>query len=84
MPKAKVSMMGKHNPSEEEEAARRWCIDNNIKISSSAVGAGTPTRWILVLDLNGKIVNGPDQLAKNEVWIKMYEYYMYYYKKSNQ
>ncbi len=24
MPKAKVSMMGKHNPSEEEEAARRW------------------------------------------------------------
>jgi len=103
MAKIKTSMMGKHNPSEEEEAARRWCINNNIKISPSAVGAarrwcinnnikispsavgaGTPTRWILVLDLNGKIVNGPDQLAKNEVWIKMYEYYMYYYKKSNQ
>ncbi len=84
MPKAKVSMMGKHNPSEEEEAARRWCINNNIKISPSAVYPGTPTRWVLVLDRNGKIVNGPDQLAKNEVWIKMYEYYMYYYKKSNQ
>jgi DNA primase (bacterial type) len=78
MAKIKTSMMGKHNPSEEEEAARRWCINNNIRISPSAVGAGTPTRWILVLDLNGKIVNGPDQLAKNEVWIKMYEYYMYY------
>ena len=84
MPKVKASMMGKHNPSEEEEAARRWCIDNNIRISPSAVGPGTPTRWILVLDLNGKIVNGPDQLAKNEVWTRMYEYYMYYYKKSNQ
>ena len=84
MPKAKVSMMGKHNPSEEEEAARRWCINNNIKISPSAVGAGTPIRWILVLELNGKLINAPDQLAKNEVWIKMYEYYMYYYKKSNQ
>lgn len=84
MPKAKASMMGKHNPSEEEEAARRWCINNNIRISPSAVGPGTPTRWILVLDLNGKIVNGPDQLAKNEVWTRMYEYYMYYYKKSNQ
>jgi len=84
MAKAKVSMMGKHNPNEEEEAARRWCINNNIRISPSAVGTGTPTRWILVLDLNGKIVNGPDQLAKNEVWIKMYEYYMYYYKKSSQ
>ena len=84
MAKIKTSMMGKHNPSEEEEAARRWCINNNIKISPSAVGAGTPTRWILVLDLNGKMVDGPDQLAKNEVWIKMYEYYMYYYKKSNQ
>jgi len=84
MPKVKASMMGKHNPSEEEEAARRWCINNNIRISPSAVGPGTPTRWILVLDLNGKIVNGPDQLAKNEVWTRMYEYYMYYYKKSNQ
>ena len=66
MPKVKASMMGKHNPSEEEEAARRWCINNNIRISPSAVGAGT------------------DQLAKNEVWTRMYEYYMYYYKKSNQ
>jgi len=84
MPKAKASMMGKHNPSEQEEAARRWCINNNIRIAPSAVGAGIPTRWVLVLDLNGKIINGPDQLAKNEVWTRMYEYYMYYYKKSNQ
>ena len=38
----------------------------------------------VIKETNGKIVNGPDQLAKNEVWIKMYEYYMYYYKKSNQ
>ena len=64
-------------PSPEEQKWKLYCTRNNIRISPSAVGAGTPTRWVLVLDLNGKIVNGPDQLAKNEVWIKMYEYYMY-------
>jgi hypothetical protein len=84
MAKKKASMMGAHIPSEKEEQARRWCINNNIRISPSAVGAGTPARWVLVLDLNGKIVNAPDQVSRTEVWVKMYEYYMYYYKKSNQ
>ena len=84
MPKVKASMMGKHNPSEEEEAARRWCIDNNIRISPSAVGPSTFRDHPQSRESDCPIVNGPDQLAKNEVWIKMYEYYMYYYKKSNQ
>ena len=80
----KQKPMPEYLADENEFKWYKYCVDNNIRISPSAVGAGTPTRWILVLDLNGKIVNGPDQLAKNEVWVKMYEYYMYYYKKSNQ
>jgi hypothetical protein len=84
MPKIKKSLMGSHNPSEQEEKARRWCIGHNIKIYPKPTTSGVPTRWKLVLQINTKTVEAPDELGKGVIWERMYEYYMYYYKKYNK
>lgn len=82
--KKKASMMGQYLPTDEEELSRRWCNKNGIKIYPKPTIRGSPSRWFIVLEINGNPNQTPDDFGRNEVWEKMYEYYMYYYLKRKQ
>jgi len=82
MAKRKASMMGMYNAEDIEETARMWCNKNGIIIYPKPCTVGTPSKWFLMISLKGKApAQSPDELPRNEVWKKLYEYYMYYYKK---
>ena len=84
MPRVKASMMGAYNTEEVEEKARIWCQKNGIRIYPKPETKGTPAAWFLIIEINGNENNAPDAFKRIEVWKKMYEYYMYYYKKYNK
>jgi hypothetical protein len=81
MPRAKVSMMGMYNAEDYEEDARMWCQKHGIRIYPEPETRGSPAAWFLIIEINGNKNKAPDALKRNEVWQKMYEYYMYYYEK---
>ena len=81
MPRKKLSTMGMYNAEDYEEDARIWCHKHGIRIYPVPETRGTPAAWFLVIEINGNPNKAPDALKRNEVWKKMYEYYMYYYKK---
>jgi len=83
MAKRKTSMMGMYNAEDYEEAARIWCNKNDILIYPKPCTRGSPSNWFLIISIKNKIAQAPDELPRNKVWEKMYEYYMYYYKKYN-
>jgi len=84
MPRAKASMMGAYNAQEIEEIARMWCQKNGIRIYPKPETRGAPAAWFLIIEIKGNPNLSPEPLKRNEVWKKMYEYYMYYYKKYNK
>ena len=84
MPRAKLSMMGAYNAEEIEEEARMWCHKNGIRIYPKPETRGAPAAWFLIIEIGDNKNSSPEPLKRNKVWKKMYEYYMYYYKKSNQ
>jgi hypothetical protein len=84
MARVKASMMGTYNAEEIEEIARMWCQKNGIRIYPKPETRGAPAAWFLIIEIKGNPNPSPIPLKRNEVWEKMYEYYMYYYKKSNQ
>ena len=75
--KGKVNM-GTHTPDELELKAYRWCISNNIYIAPKAL---TEARWSIVITNNNKTNEDPNSYTKADIWIKIYEYYKYYYNK---
>jgi hypothetical protein len=66
MPRKKKDVMGQYMPTTQEIEAYRWCINNGIYISPFANGEGA---WYIDIKIN------------NSIWIQMYEFYKYYYKK---
>ena len=70
--------MGTYLPTSQELAAYRWCINNGIYISPFATGEAT---WHLDIEINNKTSRSPDVYSKDTIWIKMYEFYKYYYNK---
>ena len=62
----------------ELREAYRWCINNGIYISPFATGDAT---WYIEIKINGKTNRSPDVYSKTAIWIKMYEFYEYYYNK---
>jgi len=75
--KGKVNM-GSYMPNEYEFKAYHWCIKNNIYIAPKAL---TEARWSIVITNNNKTNEDPNSYTKADIWIKIYEYYKYYYNK---
>ena len=70
--------MGQYMPTMKEIEAYKWCINNGIYISPYANGEGG---WYIEIKLNNKINRSPDVYGKTTIWIKLYEFYKYYYNK---
>ena len=69
---------GEYTRSDQEFEAYRWCISNGIIIfPESKVGSS----WAIEIKINGKINKSPVEYNRQEVWKKVYEYYIYYYNK---
>ncbi|MBC8398543.1 MAG: hypothetical protein H8E16_15785 [Flavobacteriales bacterium] len=75
--KGKVNM-GEYLATPEELEAYRWCVNNNIYIAPKAL---TDARWSIVITNNNKTNEDPNSYLKNDIWVKIYEYYKYYYNK---
>ena len=56
----------------------RWCINNGIYISPWATGEGA---WYVDITINGTNHRSPETYGKVTIWIKLYEFYKYYYNK---
>jgi len=78
MPRLKKNRMGHYMPSKEETKAYRWYINNGIYISPYANGEGA---WYIDIKLNTKITRSPEVYGKITIWIKLFEFYKYYYNK---
>jgi hypothetical protein len=78
MPRIKKNKMGHYMPTTEEMVAYRWCINNGIYISPFANGEGA---WYIEIKLNNKVSRSPDAYGGVTIWIKLYEFYKYYYNK---
>ena len=77
--KGDKTMMGSYIASKEETEAKIWCIKNNIKISPWAKDI---SNWyVSVIINNGKNNVSPEAYPRVEIWVKVYEFYKYYYKK---
>ena len=78
MPRVKKNPMGSYLPTSEELMAYRWCINNGILISPFATGEAT---WYIDIQINKRTNRSPDVYSKDAIWIKIYEFYKYYYNK---
>jgi hypothetical protein len=78
MPRIKKNKMGNYMPTTEEMVAYRWCVNNGIYISPFANGEGA---WYIEIKLNNKVSRSPDAYGGVTIWIKLYEFYKYYYNK---
>jgi hypothetical protein len=70
--------MGAYMPTTDEVKAYRWCINNGILISPFANGAGA---WYIDITMNNKTNRSPEVYSSTTIWIKLYEFYKYYYNK---
>ena len=76
--KKKSCDMGKSPFKEDLWEAQRWCIRNDIAIAPKAKN---DTAWYVVIKNKGKTNTSPDTYGKTEIWVKIFEYYKYYYDK---
>ena len=71
---------GFHNYTNEDMKRVQWCLDRKIKIAVIPSG----TDWQVEITI-GKSVNLDSTIYRaKEAYIKMYEYYKYYYDKHNK
>ncbi len=73
--------MGNYMPTTEEMVAYQWCINNGIFISPFANGEGV---WYIEIKMNNKTNRSPLTYGPISIWIKIYEFYKYYYNKYAQ
>jgi len=66
---------------ELENNAYIWCIKNDIKIAPFAVLNSEPRKWWIDVDAKGKKTRSPYQYDENQIWPKLFELYVFYYKK---
>ena len=66
--------------SEEEWEAVKWCLENGIKISPLHVGIGSSSYYVDI-DNNGNRNHSSDTYNEYDAMRKVYEYYLWYYKK---
>ena len=78
MPRIKKNKMGYYMPNKIEMEAYRWCINNGIYISPYANREGA---WYIEIKLNNRISRSPEVYGPVSIWIKLFEFYKYYYNK---
>ena len=69
---------GHYERSDEEFEAYRWCINNNIIIWPENKYS---QKWKIEIRINGKSHLSPEEYGPVEIWVKIYEYYKYYFNK---
>ena len=72
------------NWSDEEMKIIGWCLSNNIAISIMPDWKEGLNRWIIYINVNGKIHVDPNKYKEDVVYNKVNEYYKYYYDKYNK
>jgi hypothetical protein len=73
--------MGNYTAKDEETKALLWCINNNIKITPTAVSS---KEWYLDIIINGRTNRSPVTYEKIEIWKQLYKFYLYYYNKHHK
>ena len=61
-----------------------WCMRKNIHISTTPDWKDDLNRWIVHININGRIHDDPNRYKDEEALEKMYEYYKYYYDKNKK
>ena len=56
-----------------------WCMRKKILISTTPDWKDDLNRWIVHININGRIHDDPKRYNDEEALEKMYEYYKYYY-----
>ncbi len=76
--------MGKYNRNKQEDAARLWCMENDICITPRQLKWGEKV-WVVDIEKgkypNRKLLGTSDPYGPNTIWEKVSEYQLYYYKK---
>lgn len=70
--------MGKSSYNEEDWAAWRWCIRNEIMIAPKAK---TSSSWYVTITNKSRTNESPESYEKTVIWGKIFEYCRYYYEK---
>ena len=61
-----------------------WWMRKNIRISITPDWKDDLNRWIVHININGRIHDDPNRYKDEEALEKMYEYYKYYYDKNKK
>ena len=61
-----------------------WCMRKKILISTTPDWKDDLNRWIVHININGRIHDDPNRYKDEEALEKMYEYYKYYYDKNKK
>tara|TARA_Y100000592_G_scaffold52352_1_gene82721 strand:+ start:308 stop:556 length:249 start_codon:yes stop_codon:yes gene_type:complete len=77
--------MGTYKRSDEEDAAAIWCIRNNVCITPRQAKWGERI-WYIDIEKGiypnrTKMGTSPETYGPGDVWKKISEYQLYYYKK---
>ena len=81
--KKKPYVMPEYNPTEEEEKAYQWGVSEGIIISPLGIN-NNPNEWHIGISNHWRpkeVKKDPKVYGRDEIWPKVYEYYMYYYEK---
>lgn len=71
--------MGKYNPTDEQQEAYIYCMNNNIKISPKGING--QNKWYVEVFANGKWHHSPEKHGPVEVWEVFFNYCKHYYDK---
>lgn len=71
-------------PSNEENKAYCWCVNNNIRISPGGMSKD-PKHWTIDISLDKETWHkSPKKYKPSELWPKFYEICIYYYNKNKK
>ena len=60
-----------------------WCMNNSIVVGFSPLW-DTEDQWQIDIQINATVSVDPNTYSSDEVMVKVYEYYKYYYDKYNE
>jgi len=60
-----------------------WCLQNKIGVGISPDWKNDMSKWIIEININGRIHTDPNRYDDEVVLNKLYQYYKYYYDKNN-
>ena len=74
--------MGDYSPTDEEQEAYLWGVNNNIRIAPKAASKGPlPNEWYLDIYSNRRWVTSPEKYGRGDIWEQLYKYYIHYYER---